>query len=162
MSNCYSPNDYPMKSSLIFSILIPVLFFTQKSIGQKIAAFKPPIVTTNLGGKSNGDSVKPAEGTRLITSPLKVTDKAGIGYEVINYRFAYKKKGYREDPETGKITTVYTMSAARFDHSPLPKSWTDNIKLSLQKDEELSFFEILVKDKQGRIFYAPDVHLYIN
>lgn len=145
----------------ILLISFPALL-PENTFAQKKTLFKPPVVFTSIGIRTNGDSVKVEEGVQLAGLPLKVRDKAGNAYEIANYRFLYRQKGYVENPENGKIEVVYTNAASRFDHTPLPKVWKENIARQLQKGEEFSFFEILVKDKQGRLFYAPDLHLYID
>ena len=64
--------------------------------------------------------------------------------------------------ETGKREVSYTLVAERFDSTPLPKVWIDNIKGRLQPDEQLYFFDIVVKDKQGRKFFAPELKITIK
>ena len=74
----------------------------------------------------------------------------------------YKEKGYIVDDETGKNEVTFTNVADRFDKTPLPKVWIDNIKGRLQKDEQLYFFDIVVKDKEGREFFAPELKITIK
>ncbi len=44
------------------------------------------------------------------------------------------------DDETGKKEEVFTISADRFNATPLPKVWVDNLKQRLQNGEATLFF----------------------
>ncbi|HET7117622.1 MAG TPA: hypothetical protein VFI29_14100, partial [Hanamia sp.] len=63
---------------------------------------------------------------------------------------------------TGKRETTFTLAADRFYSTPLPKVWIDNIQGRLQPDEQLYFFDIVVKDKKGRRFFAPELKITIK
>lgn len=145
---------------LVSLILISVSVHAQQI--QKVPKFKPPVVNTYLGIRQNGDSVVTEEAVQLVGLPLKVTDKEKNVYKVDTYQFAYKKKSAVENEETGKIHTTFTLSAARFDHSPLPDVWIKNIQNGLKRDEELYFFDILVEDNQGRKFFAPEIKITVK
>lgn len=152
------------KSGLL-SIII--LLFSLGTYGQQTTIpvktpFKPPVVKTYIGIRSGNDTVHLEEATQLVKLPLVVKDEKGSVYKLVNYRLLYKKKGYVENLQTGKPELHYTTVASRFDDSPLPKVWSDNIQLTLKSGEELFFFEILVSDANGRKFYAPDIKLIIR
>ena len=124
--------------------------------------FKPPVVKVYLGGHPHGDSISKETAKLLLPLPLKILDSKNTEYLVENYQFLYKKKSYVQDPETGKIQEVFTMSADIFKETPLPKVWIENVGLKLQKGEEFYFFDIIVKDKQGNRFLAPNYKLFIS
>ncbi len=145
----------------IFMIMTSVVF-AQKPNSKSNIHFKPPVVKTLLGIRSGADTIHVEEASQLVSLPLTVKDAKGNTYQIENYRFLYRKKGYIEDPETGRPEVNYTTVASRFDNSPLPKVWSENIQQSLKSGEEFFFFEILVKDKAGRQFYAPDVRIIIQ
>lgn len=156
---------------LIFRIFPCILFFSSlnqsafsqgKTVINKEPKFKPPVVKTYLGVNQNGANVTAAEGEQLVSLPLKVVDANNNQYPVYSYQFLYKEKSYILDDETGKRETVFTIASDRFSTTPLPKVWIDNIKTKLQADEELYFFDIVVKDKEGRIFFAPQLKITIQ
>ncbi len=149
-------------SFLAICTLMVALSFAQKTNTKTNAPFKPPVVKSLLGIRSGMDTVYAAEAVQLIGLPLVVKDSKGNMYPIENYRLLYKRKGYIEDPETGKPEVNYTAVASRFDNTPLPKVWSENIQHSLQPGETLFFFEILVKDKAGRQFYAPELRIMIK
>lgn len=124
--------------------------------------FKPPVVKTFLGINQNGAQVTVDEGEQLVGLPLKITDAKNNQYPVDSYQFLYRQKSYILDDETGKKEEVYTISADRFTSTPLPKIWVDNIKRRLQNGEQLYFFDIVVKDREGQKFFAPELKITIK
>ena len=139
-----------------------ISFAQQKVVITKIPKFKPPAVKTFLGINQNGAQVTPDEGNQLVGLPLKIVDDKNNVYPISTYRFLYKEKGYIVDDETGKNEVTFNNVADRFDKTPLPKVWVDNIRGRLQADEQLYFFDIVVKDKEGREFYAPELKITIK
>ena len=127
----------------------------------KVQKFKPPVVRTFLGINQNGASVTVDEASQLIGLPLKITDAKGNIYTIDTYQFLYRKKSFIEN-EAGKPQATFTIESARFDATPLPKIWVTNLKDGFQKDEQLYFFDIVVKDKEGRRFFAPELKITIQ
>ena len=128
----------------------------------KVPKFKPPVVTTYLGVNTNGATVTVDEAVQLIALPLKITDTKNNSYSIVSYGFVYKRKGAVEDEETGLKKISFTTVADKFQTTPLPKVWIDNLKNGFQKDEQLYFYDVLVKDNQDRKFYAPDLKITIQ
>lgn len=134
----------------------------QNSHITKVPKFKPPVVKSYLGANSNGTAVTIDEASQLIGLPLKITDDKKNVYSVESYGFLYKRKGVVEDEQTGLKKTTFTNVANTFKTTPLPTTWVDNLKNDFQKQEELYFYDILVKDSKNRKFYAPDLRIIIK
>ncbi|HXR83058.1 MAG TPA: hypothetical protein VN722_02030 [Hanamia sp.] len=149
---------------LIFFLLAicPISFAQQKEVITKVPKFKPPIVKTFLGINQNGAQVTVDEANQLVGLPLKVVDAKNNVYPIVSYQFLYRQKTIIVNDETGKKEVAFTIVADRFQTTPLPKVWIDNIKGRLQKDEQLYFFDIVVKDKEGRDFSAPELKITIK
>lgn len=159
--------DY-CKQTLAFLLFISSVFLcnaqsvTKKPVVTKIEKFKPPVVNTYLGVNTNGASVTTDVASQLIILPLKITDLKTNNYPIDSYHFLYKRKGVIEDEETGRKQVAFTTISELFEKSPLPKIWIDNIQNGFQTGEELYFFDIVVKDKAGRRFFAPDLKITIQ
>ena len=134
----------------------------QTSTVTKIVKFKPPVVKSFLGENTNGATVTKEDASHLIELPLTITDNAKNSYTIDSYRFIYKRKSVIEDEETGKKSITFTTVSDNFKVTPLPKVWIDNLKDGFQKDEEIHFFDIIVKDKNNRKFFAPDLQINIQ
>ena len=145
-----------------FSMGALLSFAQEKPVITKIDKFKPPVVKTFLGVNQNGASVTVEEAIQLIALPLKITDDKNNIYKIDSYQFLYRKKGFIQNEETGKLQATFTIESARFDSTPLPKVWIDNLNTGFQKEEQLYYFDIVVKDKQGRGFFAPELKITIQ
>lgn len=148
--------------SILLLSSINISFAQNKQIITKEPKFKPPVVKTYLGSNQNGAGVTVDEGVQLVGLPLKIIDAKNNQYTIDSYQFLYRQKSFIRNDETGKTEEVFTISADRFNSTPLPKVWIDNISRRLQKDEQLYFFDIVVKDKQGRSFFAPELKITIK
>ena len=156
-----------MKSTMSFLFIFLFVSASFVAVAQnpvitKVAKFKPPVVQTFLGINTNGAAVTKEEAGQLIALPLKITDAKKDAYPIVSYQFLYKRKSVIQDEETGKKQSTFTTVADKFKTTPLPKVWIDNLKGSFQKDEELYFFDIVVKDNTGRKFSAPDLKITIQ
>lgn len=122
---------------------------------------KKPFAKTSLG-KANGTMALTSEDAgQLVSLPLKIVDEKNIEYKISSYQLAYKRIGVTEDEETGKTSVQSDIAAQRFTTTPLPAVWQKNIADGLHKGEELYFFDIIVFDKQGRRFFAPELKISI-
>ena len=153
-----------LKSFLVILLYANASFIAvaQKTVITKVSKFKPPVVQTFLGINTNGATVTKEEAEQLIALPLKVTDAKKNVYTIDSYQFLYKRKSVVQDEETGKKQSAFTTVADKFKTTPFPKVWIDNLKGGFQKDEEIYFFDILVKDNTGRIFPAPELKIKIQ
>jgi len=134
----------------------------QQEVITKVPHFKPPVVASFLGPNTNGAMITVNAASQLISLPLTVTDAGKNNYPVDSYHFLYKKKGAIQDEETGKQHVAFTTLADFFKTTPLPQIWIDNLKDTFQPEEELLFFDILVRDTKGRKFFAPDLKIIIR
>jgi hypothetical protein len=146
----------------LFATTGKISFAQQKEVITKVQKFKPPVVKTYLGVNQNGAQVTTDEGNQLVALPLKIVDAQNHNYPISSYRFLYRKKSVVLNDETGKKEETFSITADRFDSTPLPKVWITNIQGSLQPGEQLYFFDIVVKDKEGREFFAPELKITIK
>ncbi len=154
-----------LKSLVLIFFLVtkgPISFAQQKEVITSVPKFKPPVVKTFLGINQNGAKVTVDEANELVGLPLKVVDAKNNVYPIVSYRFLYRQKTIIVNDETGKKEVAFTIVADRFQTTPLPKVWIDNIKGRLQTEEQLYFFDIVVKDKEGRDFSAPELKITIK
>ncbi len=153
----------------ILTALVCILYMpaaaqqTGKPVFTPIKKFKPPVVKTYLAKLSGSNAHSTAEEAKqIIVLPLRVSDDKNILYKISSYQLAYKRLGVTEDEETGKVTPSTDMVGQRFTETPLPAIWKTNVTETLKKGEELYFFDVIVSDKQGRLFFAPDLKIKIE
>ena len=126
------------------------------------APYKVPKLYTQLGEFRDSVSITMAEAEKSVGQELKIfDDKKGV-YTVSSYQFLYKKKGVTENEETGKVSPTTTIVSQRFKTTPLPQVWIDNVRQEVKSGEELYFFDVIAKDAQGRVMYAPDFKIKVQ
>lgn len=153
-------------SFFILLIMVSSLTIAQapkKPVLKAITKFKPPVVQSFLGTFTGKDVVAGAEEVKnLIVLPLKIVGDKNSIYTIASYQLAYKRIGITEDEETGKTSPQSDMVSSQFNVTPLPAIWQTNIAETLHQGETLHFFDIIVLDKQGRRFFAPELKITIQ
>ncbi len=149
--------------------LLPAVVMAQKPVKPAkpvtapVVKKKLPVVKTFLGKFTGIANDCPAEQAKqLITQSLRISDDKNVEYKLSSYQFSYKRIGVTENEETGKVSPQTDIAADRFTITPLPEIWQSNIKESLHKGEELFFFDVIVFDKQGKLFFAPEIKIIIQ
>ena len=124
--------------------------------------FTPPKLVSMLGIRSDSAVVFREEALQLITLPLKVTDdKKGI-YTIASYQVMYKRRAVTEDEKTGKVSPVTTTATDIFRTPTLSPIWIKILTEQIRAGEELYFFDIVAKDAQGRLMFAPELKIKVK
>jgi len=127
--------------------------------------FIPPRLSSNFGNRTDTTGLMLAEeAVQLIGLPIKVTDDKKTVYSMVSYQAMYKRRGVTEEDVNGevKVKPIMTSVSDRFKTTPLPPIWVSTIKEQLRAGEEVLFFDIVVKDAQGRMMFAPDIKIKIK
>ena len=124
--------------------------------------YKPPKLTSILGIHSDSASVVVEEAVQLVRLPLKITDDKKNPYTISSYQVMYKRKAVTENEETGKPMPTTSSVVALFRETPLTELWKKILTEQLRPGEEVFFFDIIAKDGQGRLMFAPDLKIKIK
>ncbi len=124
--------------------------------------YTPPKLISMLGIRTDTAYVFVEEALQLIRLPLKVTDDKKNIYSITSYQVIYKRRGVTEDEATGKVSSVVSTVSDLFRTTPLPPIWIKTLSEQMRKGEELYFFDIVAKDAQGRLMFAPDLRIKIK
>lgn len=145
-------------------LLAFVLLSSQQLLAQTKPAtvkFKLPKLFTQMGGFRDSVTLTVTEAENIINQPLKIfDDKKGL-YTISSYQFLYRRKVVTEDEATGKAIPTNSMVAGTFKVTPMPEIWVNSVKEQVRPGEELYFFNIIAKDAQGRVMYAPDFKIKV-
>jgi hypothetical protein len=137
---------------------------TKPVVAKPAQRFIPPKLTSMLGIRS-GDTVSVylEEAVQLVTFPLKVADDKKSTYNIASYQLMYKKRGVTESEDmSGKTAPVMTTVIGNFKTTPLSPIWIKSLTEQLKIGEELYFFDIVAKDAQGRLMFAPDLRIKVK
>jgi hypothetical protein len=154
--------------TVVFSLAVSVVF-AQKPKPKPVTArpagfqkFTPPKLISMLGIRTDSAVVFREEALQLINLPLKVTDDKKNVYTLTSYQAIYKRRGVTEDEASGKVTPVVNTVIANFKTTPLSPIWIKILTEQLRAGEELDFFDIVVKDAQGRLMFAPELKIKVK
>jgi len=153
---------------VVLGLLLPVTIAVAqrpKPVHPKVAAPKPklPKLKTSLGIHSDSVFTVPVdEAVQLITLPLTITDDKKTAYAISTYQCMYKRKAVTEDEESGKVSPVSSVVVEQFKSTPLSEVWKRIITEQLKSGEEIFFFDIVVKDAQGRLMFAPNIKCIVQ
>ena len=152
-----------MKHIKIFLVLTLLAACTQLQAQTKpVVKYKVPKLYTQLGGLRDSVNISAEEAENIIGQPLKIFDDKQGMYTISSYQFLYRKKGVTENEETGKVTPTTSIVSSRFKVTPLPDTWTSQVKEQVKPGEELFFFDVIAKDEQGRVMYAPNLKIMVK
>jgi hypothetical protein len=124
--------------------------------------FTPPKLTCMLGIRSDSATVFLEEAVQLIKLPLKVTDDKKNVYSISSYQAVYKRRAVTEDEKTGKASPIVSTVIENFRATPLSPIWIKILTEQLRAGEEIDFFDIVVKDPQGRLMFAPELKIKVK
>lgn len=152
-----------MKRIKLFLVLVILAAAAQlQAQTRPVAKYKVPKLFTQLGGFRDSVNISVEEAENIIGQPLKIfDDKKGV-YSISSYQFLYRKRGVTENEETGKVTPITSIVSNRFKVTPLPDTWASQVKEQVKPGEELFFFDVIAKDAQGRIMYAPNLKIMVK
>lgn len=140
-------------------ILFLLLFVAGSQVNAQTRStgkYKPPTLFTQLGIFRDSVKLNINDAVSVINQPLKIFDDKKLAYTVSSYQLMYKRKTVTEDEETGKVTPATSMVASQFTSTPLSEIWVNSVRAQMQPGEELLFFDVIAKDAQGRVMYAPN------
>jgi hypothetical protein len=146
-------------------LMAPVLFAQPGKPPAKVIPvqkFKPPKVKTTLGRCTDSMVITKEEAKQLVSLPLKISDAKNSTYKLSSYQFMYTRVAVTEDEASGKVLPTTTTVSDYFKTSPLPELWQENMKLTVTSGEIFHFFDVIVRDAQGRLFFAPDLKIFIR
>jgi hypothetical protein len=123
---------------------------------------KLPKLKSSLGNRSDTVAVSVDEATSLVKLPLTITDDKKTLYTISSYQCLYKRKAVSEDEESGKVSPISSIVAQVFKTTPLNDTWIKTISEQLKPGEEISFFDVVVKDPQGHLMFAPNLKLIVQ
>jgi hypothetical protein len=126
------------------------------------AKFKVPKLICSLGGYKDSSFVSPQITDAIMGAKLNVVDAKNVAYTLSSYQFLYRKIVVSEDEASGKAYNTTSVKSSFFKTTPLPAIWLSMVRENLRPGEEIVFFDIIVKDAQGRVMYAPNLKLTVK
>ncbi len=139
---------------------LPLLFaFTASAVfAQPTKKTVRPKISLLLGQYKDSVALPIDEVKNIIVLPLRIVDDQKVVYTIASYQLSYLRNAFVED-ESGKISPTTSLASQRFTETPLPHYWLKPMLEQLSKGETITFFDIIVRDPNGKVFYAPDLKI---
>lgn len=145
---------------LLFALVSGVGFNTFAQ--QKPApTLKPPPLQSFWGTTKGGDlPIEMVLG--IIDSAVWVMDDKKVRYTISRFIMVYRSKDKFEDEKTGEIKSRFNINSSTVKNAAyLLPNWQKSLYENIKKEDELIITDIIVRDKKGNFFVAPDVKIRI-
>ncbi len=129
---------------------------------------KPPKYITQWGRlKADTVTVYKEEATQLVTLPLKIWDEKNQAKQISSYSILFKHNTVTELEDgdgqpTGKTAPTTTTKIQTFKATPLPALWITILQDEIRKGDEIYIFDIMVKQDNNKVVFAPPMLIKIN
>jgi hypothetical protein len=125
-------------------------------------SLKPPTLESFWGTTKGGEL--PLEFVlNIIDSAVWVMDDKKIKYPLAKFLLVYRSKDRFEDEESGEIKSRFNTNSVQVRNGKiLPDNWRTSLYESIKKEDEILITDIIVRDKKGNFFKAPDLKIIIN
>jgi hypothetical protein len=146
---------------LFLFLFIALLSLQTQAQEKPKPTLKPPPLQSFWGKTKGGDlPLELVLGT--IDSAIWVIDDKKVRYHISRFIVVHRSKDKFEDEKTGEIKSRYNSTAADVKNSGyLSKLWQKNLYEIIKKEDEILITDIIVKDKYGYYYTAPDIKIKV-
>jgi len=130
----------------------------------KTEILKPVVFLVKFGPYKNNMQIVLTDIKRAVNTELKVTDSAsGLAYQVISFRFGWRKKEPSDDYKTGKKKIITSFNAVDvYNNTRIPEAWQLELTESAKSTDEFLFEAIYVQHPTTKKMYqVPSISLKV-
>ena len=148
---------------LLFFLFATVLTVAAAAqVKPKPTTLKPPPLQS-FWGKTKGGDLPLEMVLATIDSAVWVIDDKKNRYHVSRFIVVHRSKDKYEDEKTGEIKSRVNTSADNVSNSPfLSALWQKNLYEVIKKEDEILITDIIVKDRWGYYYTAPDISIKVK
>lgn len=146
---------------LFLLLFVTALTVQTKAQDKPKPTLKPPPLQS-FWGKTKGGDLPLEIVLTTIDSAIWVIDDKKNRYHISRFIVVHRSKDKYEDEKTGEIKSKYNSTAANVSNSGfLSKPWQKNLYEIIKKEDEILITDIIVKDKFGYYYTAPDIKIKV-
>lgn len=146
---------------LFLFLFVSLLCLQTKAQDKPKPTLKPPPLQS-FWGKTKGGDLPLEMVLTTIDSAIWVIDDKKNRYHISRFIVVHRSKDKYEDEKTGEIKSKYNSTAANVSNSGfLSKPWQKNLYEIIKKEDEILITDIIVKDKFGYYYTAPDIKIKV-
>lgn len=153
---------HPFRIACLIQVLL-IGFVLTTSAQQKPAPTLTPPPLKSFWGTTNGGDLPLEFVLGVIDSAVWVIDDKKVHYTISRFILVHRSKDKYEDEKTGEIKTRFNPNSTSVKNAAvLPEIWRKNLYEIIKKEDELIIADIIVRDKKGNYFAAPDIKIVIK
>ncbi|XVJ65470.1 MAG: hypothetical protein HEQ40_04640 [Lacibacter sp.] len=150
-----------MRKSVLILLMLTVGTFGATA-QQKPPTLTPPELQT-FWSNSKGGTIPLELVLNMIDSTIWVIDGSKMKLSISRFMLVYRSRDRFEDEQTGEIKTRYNNTSVNIKNAGVPEEkWRKMLYENLKAGDEIWFTDIIVKDKRGNFFKAPDLKVVVN
>lgn len=147
----------------LFSVLFVLLLAIQTKAQEKPKPTLKPPPLQSFWGKTKGGDLPLEMVLGTIDSAVWVIDDKKVRYHISRFYVVHRSKDKYEDEKTGEIKSRFNSTATDVKNSGyLPQLWQKNLYEIIKKDDEIIITDIIVKDKFGYYYTAPEIKIVVK
>ena len=147
---------------LMMLALVTGLFASGTCQQKPAPKLTPPQLQSFIGNTKGG--TLPLEMTlNLVDSAVWVIDAKKNRYYIARFVVLYRSKDRFEDEQTGEIKTHYNSSTLEVKNAKsITESWRKHLYKNFKSGDELLIGDIIIRDRNGEYYKAPDIKIFIQ
>lgn len=146
---------------LFLFLFVTLLSLQTKAQEKPKPTLKPPPLQAFWGKTKGGDLPLEMVLTTIDSAVWVIDDKKGR-YHISRFIVVHRSKDKYEDEKTGEIKSKYNSTATNVRNSGyLPKLWQKNLYEIIKKEDEIIITDIIVKDRFGYYYTAPEIKIKV-
>ena len=150
-----------IKATFLVSFFF-LAFAVETKAQQKPAPVLVPPKLQSFWGVTKGGELPLEFVLNVIDSAIWVFDDKKIKYRLSRFILVHRSKDKFED-DNGELKTRFNTNSVTVRNSGyVPVNWQKNLYEIIKKEDELIITDIIVRDKKGNFFKAPDVKIIVN
>lgn len=152
-----------MKNTLLLiGLLLSFFAQSQQKPATKTTSSSLPKLTISMGGFKSGN-VTVEQLKKMVDTTLVAKDEKGISYPIKSFRINYTFKSSYKDEETQQVRTVKDFRAFDFSNTDrLSEDWRNSIKDNVKREDEMLINNVVVRLKNGKSYFAPDLKVVVK
>jgi hypothetical protein len=149
----------------LFTILfVFVVFVAKAQQPQKPTPTLKPPVLQSFWSTTKGGSLPLEIALNIVDSGFVwVIDDKKVKYNINRFMLVYRSKDRFEDEQTGEIKSRFNNSSVVIKNTGIvEEKWRKLLYENIKSGDEVWITDIIVRDRRGEYFKAPDVKISIN
>lgn len=153
----------PKRCIRLFAVLLVLLLSVQSKAQDKPKPTLKPPPLQSFWGKTKGGDLPLEMVLGTIDSAVWVIDDKKVRYHISRFYVVHRSKDKYEDEKTGEVKSRFNSTATDVKNSGyLPQLWQKNLYEIIKKDDEIIITDIIVKDRFGYYYTAPEIKIVVK